>query len=340
LNFTNQPIAGHVSDAEGHSLTNVFINGQVTISPISFEGDVLPAPLGDGTVDLFDWVQVGRYVAGLDTITNGSLFQRVDCAPRGTRGDGQLKVNDWVQAGRYAAGLDPLTLAGGPTGPLTPHLANAASGSPNPRQITVNNGSAVKGLTMTLPVNLQAQGDENALAFSLSFDPTVLRYVSAVKGSAASSANLTVNSNQAASGKLALVLMLPGSGSHFPAGPLEIAKVTFVAIGATANSSVGFADQPALRSISDMNATDLTADYVGNSIVINPQPIMGLSTSSGNSLLSWPVWAGDFTLQAAGSLTPPITWTNVPASLTTNGDNIQITLPTPDQQTFFRLYHP
>jgi len=54
-------------------------------------------------------------VAGLDVPTNGSEFQRADCAPRSTLGDGAITIADWVQVGRYMTGLDPLTPAGGPT---------------------------------------------------------------------------------------------------------------------------------------------------------------------------------------------------------------------------------
>ena len=111
-------------------------------------------------------------------------------------------------------------------------------------------------------------------------------------------------------------------------------------IGSGANSTVGFADQPVLRSISDANAVELAANYVGNSVAINPPPVVSMPVVGNKSLLSWPAWAGDFTLQAAGNLTPPIAWTNVPVTLQTNGDRIEITVPTPNQPVFFRLYHP
>jgi hypothetical protein len=64
-------------------------------------------------------------------------------------------------------------------------------------------------------------------------------------------------------------------------------------------------------------------------------------TQSGKSyLLSWPVSAGDFVLQSTDNLTPPVTWTNVPVTLQTNGDNIEVTLPSGGQSGYFRLYHP
>lgn len=70
------------------------------------EADVAPRPDGDGQLLLNDWVQVGRFMAGLDILLPGSEFQRSDCSPIETAGDGQMLVNDWVQAGRYVAGLD------------------------------------------------------------------------------------------------------------------------------------------------------------------------------------------------------------------------------------------
>ena len=83
---------------------------------LGLEADVAPRPEGDGELLVNDWVQVGRFVAGLDTPEPGSEFQRADCAPIVTSGDGELLVNDWVQAGRYVAGLDVLQPQAGSTG--------------------------------------------------------------------------------------------------------------------------------------------------------------------------------------------------------------------------------
>ena len=74
--------------------------------------------------------------------------------------------------------------------------------------------------------------------------------------------------------------------------------------------------------------------------LINPQPTINVSVSGNLPVLSWPVSAGDFTLQAADSLTAPIKWTNVPATFLTNGDTIEVTLPEDGQHGYFRLYHP
>jgi len=52
-------------------------------------------------------------VVRLDAVSAGSEFRAADCAPRASLGNGQIGVTDWVQVGRYVAGLDSLTTAGG-----------------------------------------------------------------------------------------------------------------------------------------------------------------------------------------------------------------------------------
>jgi hypothetical protein len=343
VSFTNKPINKLLSDASNQLLVTNFVGGTVTLSPSPLEGDASPVPDGDNNLDLSDLVQVGRFVAGLDTITNGGEFQRVDCAPRSTLGDGEIKVTDWVQAGRYAAGADPLTIAGGPTGPSSPIAAPAGMGFKSnlgpSRQLSIADGTSIKGLPITLPVNLQAQGDENALGFSLNFDPAVVRYSSAIKGSSAGSTTFIVNTNQVAVGKLGIALALP-VGSHFAAGTKEVAKVIFMPVAAATNYSVAIADQPALRSISDTNANELAATYVNDSILINPPPPMNISLSGNNLLFQWPVWAGGFVLQSADSLTAPVTWTNVPVTLQTNGATVQALASPHAPPIYYRLFHP
>jgi hypothetical protein len=341
VSFTNKPVNKLLSDASNQLLVTNFVNGTVTLSPSPLEGDASPLPDGDNNLDLSDLVQVGRFVAGLDTITDSGEFQRVDCAPRNTLGDGEIKVTDWVQAGRYAAGADPLTIAGGPIGPSSPAPAGMgfkSSLGPS-RRLSIADGTSIKGLAMTLPVNLQAQGDENAVGFSLNFDPAVVRYSSAVKGSGAGSTTFIVNTNQVAAGKLGIVLALP-AGSHFAAATKEVAKVTFMPVAAATNYSVTIADQPTLRSISDTHANELAATYVSDSILINPPPPMNISLSGNNLLFQWPVWAGGFVLQSADSLTPPITWTNVPVTLQTNGATVQALASPHAPPIYYRLYHP
>ena len=151
-----------------------------------YEADVAPRPTGnnDGTVTVADWVQVGRFFIGLDTFTNASEFQRADCAPKATKGDGQISITDWVQAGRYAAGLDAVVVAGGPTGPVPPQPTQApelASREAQPRTLRAVSANFQRDQLGTLQIELDGQGNENAFAFSLNFDPQVMSFADAVQ---------------------------------------------------------------------------------------------------------------------------------------------------------------
>jgi hypothetical protein len=113
LTFGDSPVLREISDAAAQALPGGYQGGTITLAS-GFEADMN----GNGAVSITDWVKVGRIVAGLDVVANGSDFQKADCAGRTTLGNGVLSISDWVQAGRYAAGLDPLTPAGGPTAPI------------------------------------------------------------------------------------------------------------------------------------------------------------------------------------------------------------------------------
>jgi hypothetical protein len=333
VNFTNQPVNKLLFDAQNNKLATNFINGTVTISPTVFEADVTPRPSGDQSLDIFDWSQVGRFVAGLDLATNATEFQRADCAPKSSGGDGQLKVTDWVQAGRYGSAADAPAPAGGPTAPVAPTILTGG-----PRTVTVAAGSAVQGTTLTLPVTIQSQGNENAVGFSLNFDPTVLKYSSTVKGSATASATLNVNSNQVASGILGVALALSG-GSNFTNGVQEVVRITFTALATSTNSNVTFSDAPVVRAISDPLANELPANYSNAAVVVNPSPVLSISVANTNALLSWPNWATGFNLQASGNLPAPA-WTNVSSPSQTNSSNVSVTVPILPPSGFFRLQHP
>jgi hypothetical protein len=334
VNFTNQPQNKLLYDTLGNKLATNFVNGSVTVAVTDFEGDVTPRPTGDRSLDIFDWSQIGRFVAGLDLVTNAAEFQRADCAPKSSAGDGQLKVTDWVQAGRYAAAVDLPAVVGGPTAPLSPTVLTGG-----PRAINLSGGPAVKGLPFALSVSLQSQGNENAVGFSLNFDPALLKYGSVAKGSAAGSATIDINTNQAASGVLGVLLALP-AGNNFTAGAQEITRITFTALNSSTNDTLTFSDQPVVRGVSDPLANELSANYASASVTINPIPALNITVTNGNATLSWPAWAAGFALQAAGGTLPAAGWTNVLNPAQTNGSDISVSLPIPGHGEYFRLQHP
>ncbi|MFN0112324.1 MAG: proprotein convertase P-domain-containing protein [Blastocatellia bacterium] len=217
-----------------------------------YEADVTPRPAGNnnGQVTITDWVQIGRFVAALDAVTDSGEFQRADCAPRDTLGDGRITLADWVQAGRYVAGVDSPAVAGGATTAASIAsdcgLRIADCGLRN--SPTVKTFEA-KSLGATMAVKIKATGDENALSFSLNFDPNEWRFVSAKVGRDARPATLIVNPAQAAQGRLGFVLGLP-AGHRLRAGDVEIIVVQFAPRRRARQSlKTEFGDLPVARSV-------------------------------------------------------------------------------------------
>jgi hypothetical protein len=176
---------------------------------------------------------MGRFVAGLLSATAGSEFQRVDCAPRSTLGDGQISAADYTQAGRYVAGLDPLTQAGGPLAPSlqTPLLAErtwlrqSLLNNPESAEIQLpRRGSS----EITVAVTLEATGQENTLSASLHFDPAQWQFVTATLAREASQGALFLNEVRLPVGDLGFVLALP-PGQQVRAGTWELLRLTFKA---------------------------------------------------------------------------------------------------------------
>ena len=85
-------------------------------------------------------------------------------------------------------------------------LAPALSASAQTSALRVLDLTAVGGQEATVIVQLVAQGNENALGFSLSFDPALLSYRGETLGTAGLGAALLVNTSQAASGRVGFAL--------------------------------------------------------------------------------------------------------------------------------------
>jgi len=246
----------------------------------SFEADMAPRPTGNNAITVSDWVQVGRLVAGLDSTLNACEFSRADCAPRtnallGTMplGDGRLSVADWTQAGRYAAGVDPLTPSGGPTAPAAPALGGNgrvlpdghASKDGSVRSVRLVGSKVVQGQSFSVPVELTALGGENALGFSVQFDPARLTYLGVALADDAAGASLQVNTLQAGAGAVGLVLA-KSFGQMFGAGTTSVVRLEFRAVGPAGTNKVEFADTPVWREIADAAANVQPAVYVAGTV--------------------------------------------------------------------------
>jgi hypothetical protein len=281
---------------------NFTINGVVSCG---WESDVAPRPNGSNTgfITLSDWTQTGRFSAGLDTPAVGCEFQRADAAGRTTLGNGAITVSDWVQAGRYAAGLDPPTAAGGPNGsapiqlkPLT-YQIDAVDAE---RIVRAAGNPMNAGQAATVNIELDSQGDENALGFSVTFDQAKLTYVSATLGTGATGVTLNVNAAQVGSGRLGIA-MAQSAGGTFTAGTRQLLVLTFnVAPSASGSTVIGFGDQPVFREISDPAVNILPATYASATLSITPisNPVPSIASLSPSSTLAG---GAAFTLTVNGS---------------------------------------
>jgi hypothetical protein len=338
--FVDQPVLRELYGAQLQSLSAFYSNGTVTLQPTVFEADVAPRPSGNQAITATDWSQAGRFAARLDVAAAGGEFQRADCAPRAALGDGQMKVTDWVQTGRYLAGLDPLAALGGPSVetfvPATP--------SPVARRLRVSSTNALHGQSATLAVTLEAQGDENAVGFTLVFDPEAFVFVGLRAGADAAGANWIGNTNDAPSGRVGVAVAWP-AGLTLAAGTRELARLDVVATENFAGPQpVSLGDQVVTRCASDVFAGELPMDFLNGAVTVlppNPNPALGIASAGTNVTLFWPRWAADFTLQTlVGSNGLAGAWSNLPVALQTNGAVVSVTLPALEQTRFFRLFRP
>jgi uncharacterized protein (TIGR03437 family) len=281
IDFGDAPIGRQVSNANAQLLNAGYQGCVLAIdsgTPPGYEADVTPRPSGknNGTIAITDWVQVGRFTAGLDTPSSGGgggEFQRADCAPRDTKGDGQLSITDWVQAGRYVAGLDAPQSAGGPTSATAlfgnPAVAQAKAERAHGRELRVVNATFARGQESIVAIEMEAGGDENAIGFSLNFDPSVVRFVSAAAGDGMADALVIANNNQVAAGRVGIAIALP-AGRKVNAGKRSIVNLRFASLmsSTATTTAIAFDDQPIRRQVSGAEANALAAEYINGSITI------------------------------------------------------------------------
>jgi hypothetical protein len=272
VSFGDLPVTREVADIVAEVLPTAYVAGTLTLTT-GVESDVAPRPngSGSGTVTVSDWVQVGRFVSGVDSTSSSAEFQRADCAPRASLGNGSMTVSDWVQAGRYAAGLDPVVPAGGPNSPPAGapdskdfESAQGGSGdvaaSSQARAVRLNLLEQV-GQERIVAISLDAFGAENGVGFSLMFDPSKLEFVSATNGADAQAATLQVNQASASRGRLGFALALP-TGQSFREGTHQVVVLRFVAFDrVSGRADLNFTDFPVTRELVAENASILKVDF-------------------------------------------------------------------------------
>ncbi|MBL9135761.1 MAG: SBBP repeat-containing protein [Verrucomicrobiales bacterium] len=150
-------------------------------------------------------------------------------------------------------------------------LANSASVF-NPRLVEASPVEGVLGSTVDLPVILNAQGDENALAFTLRFDPTTLTNVTVLNGDGIHPSSLTqllVNPSRISEGRLG-VTAATDAGVAIPAGAQRILTVRATILPGTKATSaiVEFGDDLLLREIDNTKGQPLSSDFFPGTVSI------------------------------------------------------------------------
>src|SRR5205085_7634307 len=135
----------------------------------------------------------------------------------------------------------PLNLQSGPFAWFSPNLTAGLTQSAwlqqQARTVRVGNVSGAPGDTISVPVELLAQGNEAGLSFSLSFTPSVLTFVQATLGNGVpQNASFTFNNLQAAQGRLGAVITLP-AGQSLPAGTRQLLLLTFTIAANTSSAT-------------------------------------------------------------------------------------------------------
>ena len=349
LAFSDSPVAREVSSASAGALPAEFKDGNIAVTVIAgFEADVMPRSNGgiDGRVIVTDWVQVGRFAAGLDTAALGGEFQRADCAPRATSGDGRIGTTDWVQAGRYAAGLDPVAPAGGPSAPgavATEGRARPAAPSVA-REFQFVSATAAVGEVVSLPIEVEASGDENAISFSMTFDPAQVSYAGFTLVNAFSGITPISNLIQQAEGRVGFLFGLP-FGQGLPAGKTKIGVLQLRVLPAAAGQSVAvaFGDAPIARELSNTVAGSLPANWTAGTVTVSGPPVPPASPSRlsglvlGDSTVEM-LLRGDvgerYVIETSADLRD---WTTVATQVVPDGGSLRVTVPrTVDGPRYFR----
>jgi hypothetical protein len=158
-------------------------------------------------------------------------------------------------------------------GALLVVLLSMSSSHAASRVLRVEGTTLAPGETLPVRVVLESLGDEKALGFNLAYDPAVLRFVNAAAGvdSVTVGAALSANPNQTNLGRLGVTLSLDlFTTNTFPAGTNFIADIFFTpAAGVTGGvSAITFTNEPGVTEVSDPNANELSATYVGSSVSV------------------------------------------------------------------------
>ena len=143
-----------------------------------------------------------------------------------------------------------------------------------PATVRLAGTNVFAGTTFTLPVTLVANGNENAIGFSIAWDSLAgLSFAGAALGSGAPGATFLLNTSQVFTNRLGLAIALP-PGATFNPGTQQVALVSFAVppVISYPESNLRFLDAPTPRQLWDPQLNPLTANFIAASINISAAP--------------------------------------------------------------------
>ena len=263
----------------------------------SFEGDVASRPNGDSVYQSTDPSLIEQFLVGgasMDPSVNE--FQRADVAPYASKGDGILDITDVNLAEQYLISAVAQQTAGGPLSPAGPipsqeSLSSAGSKvNPKaesaallPRVVRASNVTTSAGQTVTVPILVDAEGDETGYSFTLDYNPQILTNTAVTVGNVGGTRAFvigTTNPNDGVADGKTTFSVRNFPNTQIAAGNGQIlVNVTFqVAAGAPAGTTpLTFSGMPTPNSVTNANSQLLATTFAPGQVNITGPSAAGAS---------------------------------------------------------------
>ena len=136
-------------------------------------------------------------------------------------------------------------------------------------KVVIEDDTIIRGDIDCFNVRLEAQGNENAIGFSIGFDTDLLEYNETKLGQDASGSTLNVNVEQADSGKVGIAVS-KSSGQAFSEGIQNILGLCFAAVEGdnSVETEIVFGDQPVAKEVVDTEANVSTAEWEDGNVIL------------------------------------------------------------------------
>jgi hypothetical protein len=184
------------------------------------------------------------------------FFNRTNLVADGTNASLVLTNVGAAMAGDYSV------VVANSVGTATSAVARLSVTFP-PTHVSIPNQIAVSGNIVSLPVLVRANGNENSISFSLSYDRARLQFLGVEGGSGAGDGVVLVNDTATNSGSVGIAFALPPQAT-LATGTQEVVRVEFYAPIVTHASSITqlrFMDQPVVKRVVGVNANTLQSSF-------------------------------------------------------------------------------